>query len=143
MSLQHSYDPENVFAKIIAGDIPSATVFETDKVLAFMDAFPQSEGHSLVIPKASGITNLLEAPADLLPAVIEGTQTLARAVKAALSPDGIRIAQFNGAAAGQTVFHLHFHVIPVWETRATAPHGGGQAAFADLERVAEKIKAAL
>lgn len=146
MSLGQTYDPENIFAKIIAGDIPSVKIYEDDDVLAFMDAFPQTRGHTLVIPKATGATNLLDAGPAMLSTLIQRTQEVAQAVGKALSPDGIRIAQFNGAAAGQSVFHLHFHIIPVWEGNMEKPHADPQSGMADrqaLEEIAVQIRAAL
>ena len=109
-----AYDPNNIFAKIIRGEIPSHKVYEDADVLAMMDIFPQSRGHLLVIPKAPS-RNLLDADPAVLAAAIVQVQRLAKAVQKALSPDGIRIVQFNEAPAGQSVFHLHFHVIPVYQ----------------------------
>ncbi len=144
MSLHAAYDPDNIFAKIIRGEMPCVKVYEDDDILSFMDIFPQTEGHCLVIPKAAGATNLLDAPAEMLGTVIAGTQRIARAVAASLKPDGVRIAQFNGAPAGQTVYHLHFHILPVYEGRAVAAHeNAGPAATGELKALAEKIRAAL
>ena len=121
--------------------MPAVRVFEDDHVLAFMDVFPQSRGHVLVIPKVSRARNLLEAePASLGP-LMAGVQKVAKAVRAALSPDGLVITQFNGAAAGQTVFHLHVHIIPRWEGVALARHGGGMADMAELRVLADQIAA--
>ncbi|MCI5045397.1 MAG: HIT family protein, partial [Aquisalinus sp.] len=111
-----AYDPENIFAKIIRGEIPNTTVYEDDDVLSFMDLFPQSEGHTLVIPKNVQAVNFLDIDAETLGVLIQRTQMIAKAVNQALDPEGIRIVQFNGEAAGQTVFHLHFHIIPMWQT---------------------------
>lgn len=143
MSLAAPYEDDNVFARIIRGEIPSAKVFEDDRTLSFMDAFPQSEGHTLVIAKNHKAVNLLDMPEDALGHLARETQRIARAVAAALSPDGFRIVQFNGAAAGQSVFHLHFHIIPVWEGRPLGAHGGGQADPDALLALAEKIRAQL
>jgi histidine triad (HIT) family protein len=144
MSLEAQYDPDNIFAKIIRGDIPSVKLFETDAILAFMDVFPQSEGHCLVIHKQATATNLFDVDADVLASLTAAVQKLARAVKDGLTPDGIRIAQFNGAPAGQTVYHLHFHVIPVYEGRELGAHAsGGPADTEGLEKIAAKIRAAL
>ena len=106
MSLDGAYDPDNIFAKIVRGEIPCAKVWEDAGALAFMDVFPQSRGHTLVISKASRARNLLDAEPATLDTLIAATQKVARAVKTALSPDGIVITQFNGAPAGQTIFHL-------------------------------------
>ena len=144
MSLSETYDRENIFAKIIRGDMPAIKLAETEATIAFTDVFPQSEGHSLMIPKNAEVVNFLDVGADDLTAVILETQRIARAVEKALSPDGVRIIQFNGASAGQTVFHLHFHVIPVYEGQALGAHAsGGPASATDLQPVADKIIAAL
>lgn len=144
MSLETSYDPENIFAKIIAGDIPCVKLFEDDDTFAFMDVFPQSEGHCLVVHKHAPATNLLTIDDNALAAVMRTVQKITGAVAKGLSPDGIRIAQFNGAPAGQTVFHLHFHVIPAYEGVPLGAHASGGPVDADtLEPIAEKIRAAL
>ncbi|ESQ83887.1 hypothetical protein AEAC466_11200 [Asticcacaulis sp. AC466] len=143
MSLAAHYDPTNIFAKILAGDIPSVKVYEDDRTLSFMDVFPQSKGHTLVIPKVAAC-NLFDIPADDLQNLIVQTQRIGRAVRDALTPDGIRIAQFNGEASGQTVFHIHFHIIPVWDDTAERPHAAGKMAdMAELKDVAAQIQAKL
>ncbi|MGB0906450.1 MAG: HIT family protein [Maricaulaceae bacterium] len=134
MSLIGDYDNNNIFAKILRGDMPCAKVYEDDDVLAFMDVFPQSRGHTLVIPKVPS-RNLLDTNADVAATVIQRTQAIAKAVNAALKPDGIIITQFNGAPAGQTVFHLHFHIIPSYEGGDMKPHAAG--AMADMAELAE------
>ena len=106
-----SYSSDNVFAKILAGDLPAHEVYRDDHSLAFMDLMPQAPGHTLVIPTAPG-ENLFDLPTEALQHTIATTQRVARAVKTAFDAEGIMIAQLNGAAAGQTVFHLHFHIIP-------------------------------
>ena len=142
MSLDGTYDHDNIFAKILRGEIPSARVFEDDHVFAFMDAFPQSRGHTLVIPKHSQARNLLEEEPQVLSGLILGVQRVARAVRAALHPDGIAIMQFNGAPSGQTVYHLHFHIVPRWEGVAVRGHAMGQMAdLAELKALAEQIAA--
>ena len=144
MSLHGAYDPNNIFARIIRGDMPSVKVFEDDHVLAFMDVFPQSEGHVLIISKTSCARTILDIEADALARVTEATRQIARAAEKALKPDGVTVMQFNGAAGGQTVFHLHFHVIPRWENRQMKGHG--HAPMADMEELkvtAAKIAAAL
>ena len=143
MSLDGDYDNDNIFAKIIRGEIPAAKIFEDDEVLAFMDAFPQAKGHCLVVSKTSKARNLLDAEPKTLGRVIGGTQKLARAVRAALNPDGIVVMQFNGAPAGQTVYHLHFHVIPRWEGQPLGRHGEGMADMGELKALAEQISARL
>lgn len=144
MSLQQPYDPDNIFAKIIRGEMPCVKLMETDNVLAFMDVFPQSKGHCLVIHKKSEAVNFLDVEPDPLCELVTATQTLARGVEKALEPDGIRVMQFSGARAGQTIFHLHFHVLPVYEGVVVAAHASGKPANAeDLEPIAEKIRKAL
>lgn len=137
-----SYDPSNIFAKILAGQIPSTKVFEDDVLLAIMDVFPQSRGHVLVIPKAAS-RNLLDADPAVVAKVSGYLPRFARAVKAATGADGVRLAQFNEAAAGQTVFHLHFHLIPMYEGVELGRHGGGQADPDDLQELATAISAHL
>ncbi len=143
MSLDGSYDHDNIFAKILRGEIPSARVFEDDHVYAFMDVFPQGRGHTLVIPKHSTARNLLEEEPEKLSQLILGVQRVARAVRAALEPDGVLIFQNNGAAAGQTVFHLHFHVVPRWAGDGPlGRHGSGQMAdIGELKALAAQIAA--
>lgn len=137
-----SYDPSNIFAKILRGEIPAHKVYEDDIALVMMDIFPQSRGHVLVIPKAAS-RNLLDADPAALSALMPLVQKLANAVKAATNADGIRLAQFNEAPAGQTVFHLHFHLIPVYEGIALGAHGGGQADNDELAALAREIAAKL
>lgn len=137
-----AYEPDNIFARIIRGEIPSHKVYEDADVLVMMDIFPQSKGHLLVIPKAPS-RNLLDADAEVLARTFPHVQRLARAVMAVFEPDGIRVAQVNEAPAGQSVFHLHFHVIPVYEGTELARHAGGKADDAELAAQARAIAAAL
>lgn len=137
-----AYDPDNIFAKILQGDIPCHKVFEDAETLAFMDVMPQSNGHTLIIPK-TGSRNILDADPDILSSLILRTRTIAQAVKTAMNADGIRIAQFNEAAAGQTVFHLHFHIIPMYDGVPLKPHTGQMADNDELAGFAEKISAEL
>lgn len=142
MSLDGTYDPGNIFAKILRGEMPAARVFEDDHVFAFMDVFPQARGHTLVIPKHSTARNLLDETPEVLAPLMLGVQRVAKAVRAALNPDGLVITQFNGAAAGQTVFHLHVHIIPRWEGVALGRHGAGAMADPDeLKALAAEIAA--
>ena len=142
MSLDGAYDDANIFAKILRGEMPSVRVFEDHDVLAFMDVFPQSRGHTLVISKHSQARNLLDIEPEPLEKLILGVQRVTRAVRAALKPDGIVVTQFNGAPAGQTVFHLHFHIIPRWTGAPLRPHGqGGMADPAELAALARDIAA--
>jgi histidine triad (HIT) family protein len=136
------YDPNNIFAKILRGEIPAAKVYESKHALAFMDVMPQSEGHTLVIPKAQA-RNVFDADPAVLAELIKETQHVARGVRKAFNPDGIRIVQFNEPAAGQSVFHLHFHIIPRWEGVPLRPHTGEMAPGDKLQEHAARIRAAL
>ena len=144
MSLHGAYDPDNIFAKILRGEIPSVKVWEDDNVLAFMDVFPQSEGHVLIIAKQSQARNLLEVEPEVLQRLTGALQRTARAVEKALKPEGLAIMQFNGDAGGQTVFHLHFHIIPRWRDRDLKGHGHAPMADAvTLKGLADRIAAEL
>lgn len=136
------YDPDNIFARIIRGEAPCVRVLEDEHTLAFMDLMPQSPGHTLVVPKAPA-ADLLTLPPEALGPLLATTQRIARAVKAALQPRGILIAQLNGAAAGQTVFHLHFHVIPRDSGLDLDIHSRMMADPAALEAIAARIRAKL
>jgi histidine triad (HIT) family protein len=137
-----AYDDTNIFAKILRGEIPCHKVYEDDHTLAFMDVMPQAEGHLLVIPK-SGSRNILDATPSVLANTISVVQKLAIAAKEAFDADGVYVAQFNEPAAGQTVFHLHFHVIPRKEGVPAKPHSGAMEDGAVLAANAEKVRAAL
>ena len=115
MSIDGTYDTENIFAKILRGEMPCVKVYEDANTLAFMDVFPQSRGHMLVIHKHEQARNLLDVTADGLAQIMASVQKLTRAANTALSPAGIIVTQFNGAPAGQTVYHLHVHIIPKYE----------------------------
>ena len=142
MSIDGAYDDDNIFAKILRGEIPSARIFEDDHVLAFMDVFPQSRGHALVILKEAKARNLLDVAPEPLQHLILGVQRVARAVNAALKPDGIMVTQLNGATAGQSVFHLHVHIIPRWTGEPLGRHGEtGMADPAALAALAKQIAA--
>ena len=137
-----AYDPNNIFAKILKGEIPSVKLYEDEDTLAFMDVMPQATGHLLVIPK-SGSRNLLDADPAVLSKLMPVVQKLAVAAKEAFDADGVSVAQFNEAAAGQTVYHLHFHVIPRHDGVPLKPHTGKMEDIEVLKANAEKIKAAL
>lgn len=131
-----------IFCKIVQGTIPAHKVCEDEHTLAFMDVNPASPGHTLVISKAHA-ANLLEiAEADLL-AVARSTQRIARAIHKALTPDGLRIGQFNGAAAGQTVLHYHVHIVPMREGQRTGAHGRTPADPEELKTLAARIREVL
>ncbi|QCP49931.1 HIT domain-containing protein [Trinickia violacea] len=137
-----TYDPNNPFAKILRGDAPCVKVCETGDVMAFMDLMPQSDGHVLVVPKepAATLFDLSDAGAE---ASIRVVRRVALAVRAALAPDGVFVGQFNGRAAGQTVEHVHFHVIPRWADQPLRMHARVVADAAELEALAERIRAHL
>jgi len=137
-----AYDPDNIFAKILRGDIPCVKVFEDEKTLAFMDVMPRADGHVLVISKTPG-RNIFDMPAEALSDLILRVQKAARAVIKGMGADGVTLHQFNEPAGGQSVFHMHFHVIPRWEGVPLRAHGGAMAEPALLESHAAKIRAAL
>ncbi|MCK8780992.1 HIT family protein [Rhizobium sp. NTR19] len=143
-----TYDANNIFGKILRGEIPSHRVYEDDDTLAFMDVMPQSPGHLLVIPKAPS-RNVLDADPAVLSKLMPVVQRLAKVAKEAFDADGVTIMQFNEAPAGQTVFHLHFHIVPRYEGVALRPHSGQMednevlAAHARklIEALAEQVQA--
>lgn len=137
-----SYDTNNIFAKILRGEIPCHKVYEDESVIAFMDVMPQAPGHTLVVPKAAS-RNLLDADPEALAKLLPAVQKLARAVKKAFAADGVSIFQYNEAAGGQSVFHLHIHVVPRHEGQPLKPHTGGMEKPEVLAANAEKIRAAL
>ncbi|TXH94113.1 MAG: HIT family protein [Pseudomonas sp.] len=139
MSLHGTYDTQNIFAKIIRGEIPCYKLYEDEDVLAFLDLFPQSYGHCLVIPKNAEARNLLEIDDASLGKVMAVVRKLAQAVVDELAPAGVQIAQFNGAPAGQTVFHLHVHIIPRYEGDALGIHASKQADAAQLEALQARL----
>ncbi|MBU2167268.1 MAG: HIT family protein [Alphaproteobacteria bacterium] len=144
MSLHGPYDPDNIFARILRGEIPSVTVWEDNHVRVFMDVFPQSEGHMLVISKTSQARNLLEVDPEALTHIMRAVHRTSRAAERALAPEGLSIMQFNGEAGGQTVFHLHFHIIPRWADRPMKGHGHAPMADSDqLRTLADRVAAEL
>ena len=137
-----SYDTSNIFAKILRGEIPAHKVYEDEATLAFMDVMPQAEGHVLVIPKAAS-RNILDADPANLAALIAVVQKVAVAAQDAFDADGITTMQFNEAPAGQSVFHLHFHIVPVYDGVAIGRHGEGRTDDAELAELATAIAAQL
>ncbi len=137
-----TYDDANVFAKIIRGELPAAKVFEDEHVLVIMDVMPQGAGHTLVIPKAKA-RNLLDIGEEDLKRAVLAVKRVAGAVKTAFDAPGVFVMQFNEPAAGQTVFHIHFHVIPRFEGVPLKPHAGGMADPKVLAEHAARIKAAM
>ncbi|HEV2603814.1 MAG TPA: HIT family protein [Microvirga sp.] len=138
-----SYDDSNVFAKILRGELPAHKVYETDRVLAFMDIMPRADGHVLVIPKAAKARNILDIAPDDLAHLIQAVQVVARASMKAFDADGITVQQFNESAGGQVVFHIHFHVIPRHDGASMRPHTGAMEKPEVLAAHAEKLRAAL
>lgn len=137
-----AYDPNNIFAKILRGEIPAHKVYEDDDTLAFMDVMPQGEGHTLVIPKSPS-RGLLDADPVVLQRLVTVAQRVAHAVKTAFAADGLTIFQYNEPAGGQTVFHLHVHIVPRFEGVPLKRHEGGMADQAVLAEHARRIRAAL
>ena len=137
-----AYDPNNIFAKIIAGQIPCEKLYEDQDVIAFMDIMPQAEGHCLVVPKAPS-RNMLDADPNSFGVLFKQVQRIANATKSAMRADGITIMQFNEPAAGQTVFHLHVHILPRHEGVPLTPHTGQMGDMAAIKANADKIRAAL
>ena len=137
-----SYDTDNVFAKILRNAMPCVRVYETDKTLAFMDIMPQAEGHVLVIPKHPS-ENIFTLPPDYVAALAKSVQICATAVKKALKAEGVLIAQLNGTAAGQTVFHIHTHIIPRKHGLDLTFHAKDMVESKILQETANKIIHAL
>lgn len=137
-----TYDPNNIFAKILRGELPAHKVYEDAETLAFMDIMPRGPGHVLVIPKTAA-RNILDVDPDSLSAVIRTAKKIAIATKKAFDADGVTVQQFNEQAGGQVVYHLHVHVIPRHLGVALNPPGGPIAGNDALAANAEKIKAAL
>ena len=137
------YDSQNIFAKILRGEIPSHQVYSDADTIAFMDVMPQGTGHLLVLPRTAS-RNLLDAGPETVGSLMRTVQRMARAAMRAFAADGVTVMQFNEPAAGQTVFHLHFHIIPRWEGVAVGRHAsGGMADVGELQALADQIKAAL
>jgi histidine triad (HIT) family protein len=137
-----SYDPNNIFAKILRGELPAYKVYEDDRAVAFLDIMPQATGHTLVIPKAPS-RNALDAVPDDLAYVVKIAQKIAKAAVSVFSADGFTLIQFNEPAAGQTVFHLHVHIIPRKDGVPLKPHGTYKEEPAVLAEQAAKLAAAL
>ncbi|MFV5386995.1 HIT family protein [Acinetobacter baumannii] len=136
-----AYDDQNIFAKILRGELPAIKLYEDDQVLAFMDIMPQADGHALVIPKTPAVT-LLDLPPEAAAYTIQIVQKIAKAMETALNLDGIVLMQLSGAAAGQTVPHVHFHLIPT-NDHQLGKHAAQLGDQDKIKALAEKIKAAL
>jgi histidine triad (HIT) family protein len=145
MSLDGVYEDNNVFALILQGKLPNHTLWEDDATLAFLDVNPQGKGHSLVISKTSRARNILEIEPPALCAVMTTVKRVATGLRTALKPDGLHIAQFNGGDTGQSVFHLHVHIVPRWAGKNLGilsyyEEGGRRAEQADLAALAAEIR---
>ena len=136
-----AYDDQNIFAKILRGELPAIKLYEDDQVLAFMDIMPQADGHALVIPKTPAVT-LLDLPPEAAAYTIQIVQKIAKSMETALNLDGIVLMQLSGAAAGQTVPHVHFHLIPT-NVHQLGKHAAQLGDQDKIKALAEKIKAAL
>lgn len=137
-----TYDDQNIFAKILRGELPAHKIYEDDETFAFMDIMPRGDGHSLVIPKKPS-RNIFDVDAGSLASVMETVRRVARASIGAFGADGVTIQQFNEQAGGQVVFHLHFHVIPRFDGVGLKPHTGAMEKPEVLAANAEKLRAAL
>jgi histidine triad (HIT) family protein len=131
-----------IFCKIVKGEVPAVKVCEDDLTITFMDIMPANEGHTLIIAR-DHYESLLDIDETVLVAVARASRRIARALQRRLQPDGLRVSQFNGAAAGQTVFHYHVHLIPMHAGERPGSHGRKRADPAELQRVAERIRAGL
>jgi histidine triad (HIT) family protein len=137
-----SYDPNNIFAKILRGEMPATKVYEDEVALAFMDIMPRGDGHVLVIPKVPA-RGILDMPPDALGPYMQRVQTVAAAVKKGMGAEGLTLQQFNETSGGQVVFHIHFHILPRWDGVALKPHSGAMEKPEILAAHAAKIRAAM
>ena len=137
-----AYDTNNIFAKILRGEMPATKVYEDELALAFMDIMPRADGHVLVIPKVPA-RGILDMPGEALGPYMERVQKVAAAVKAGMGADGLTLQQFNETSGGQVVFHIHFHVLPRWEGVVLKPHTGQMEKPEVLAAHAAKIRAAM
>jgi histidine triad (HIT) family protein len=136
------YDHSNIFAKILSGDIPCVKIYEDDKTIAFLDVMPQAPGHTLVLPKETA-ENIFDLSQEGAAALITTVQKVAKAVKIATAAPGLMLVQLNGKAAGQSVFHIHMHIIPRQHGIDLEFHERNMVPAAELEPIAAKIRAAL
>jgi histidine triad (HIT) family protein len=137
-----AYDPNNIFAKILRGEMPCYKVYEDDKALALLDIMPRAPGHTLVLPKAPA-RNILDVPPDDLAHVAKVAQKIAKAAMQVFGAAGITVQQFNEAAGGQEIFHLHVHVIPRQAGVAMKPPASEKAPPELLTEHAKRLAAAL
>ncbi len=141
MTDRDPYQPDNIFAKVLRGEIPCHRVYEDDIALAFLDIMPQADGHTLVIPKLA-VRGIFDMPADAWGPFMQRVQNIALAVKGGMKAEGLNLRLFDGAAGGQTVFHFHMHIIPRWESVPLRRHGELTERPDVLKLNAEKIRAA-
>ena len=134
-----NYDSNNIFAKILRGEIPAHKIYEDEHALAFMDVMPMVDGHCLVVPKQAS-RGLLDTNPAVLANVMPVVQKVARAAVSAMGADGFQLRQYNEAAAGQTVFHLHFHILPMKDGVPLRPHSGKMADQSKLAELSKKIQ---
>lgn len=137
-----AYDPKNIFAKILRGEVPAHKVYEDDATIAILDVMPQADGHTLIIPKAEA-ENLFDLDVGMAEAVMRAGRRVALAARLVFRPEGIMLMQFNGAEAGQTVFHFHLHVIPRYAGQPLRAHGRGFADPAVLAKQATLLRTVL
>lgn len=140
--MQAEYDSNNIFARILRGELPCFKIYEDADAIAFMDIMPQSDGHALVVPKEAAV-DLFGLSEKGAAAAIRATQIVARGVREAFQPDGVVISQFNGAAAGQTVPHVHFHIVPRYADQSLRGHARQQQDMEVLKQHAARVVAAL
>ena len=141
MPTSEPYATDNIFSKILRGEIPAHRVFEDDVALAFLDIMPQAPGHTLVIPKLA-VRGMEDMPADAWGPYMTRVQLVAAAVKKGMEAEGLNLRQYEGAAGGQTVFHLHFHILPRWAGEPLRRHGDRMEKQDVLKEQAARIRAA-
>ena len=143
MSLIGVYDPGNVFAKVLRGDLPCYRIYEDDDLLAFLDLYPQARGHTLVIPKNEQARNLLELSDAAIGPLFIAVKKIMKALVAEVQPDGVQIFQFNGGEGGQSVYHIHVHIVPRWPGQPLGMHAQAKGDPQALEALAASLSARL
>lgn len=140
MSLYGAYDPENVFARILRDELPSHRIYEDADVLAFLDAYPQAPGHTLIVPKHGQARNFLELDSRAIAPLFSCAQRLMKVMVAELEPVGVQMLQFNGGDGGQSVFHFHIHLVPRWKGQSLGLHAQTPGDPAELAKLAERLR---
>ena len=143
MSIYGTYDPDNIFARILRGEMPCHKIYEDHDVLAFLDLFPQSKGHTLVIPKHEQARNLIELDDAAIGPLFRAVKKITKAVIAEVEPDGVQIHQFNGGEGSQSVFHIHVHIVPRWPGQRLGIHAQDRGDDAQLAALAVRLHARL